>query len=177
MDKDGAEMKIKYLNEIKPHLFRGMVNEKCVLIKYTEWYGKAVHQLLADNRLAPELLATQQVGRFTAVVMVELESAVNIAEFLIKHHDQKSELLCQCKNVLEVLGTKNFVHGDLRPCNILVSERQVYITDFDWAGKENEVTYPLYLNHSEISWPHGAADGLGITSEHDRYWIEQLEKL
>jgi hypothetical protein len=175
--KDGVEMKIKYLKEIKPHLFKGVVDEKCVVIKYAERYSEAVHQLLADNGLAPELLATQQIGRFTAVVMVELENAINIEEFLIKHRDQKSELLLQCKKILEVLGAKNFVHGDLRPCNLLVSESQVYVTDFDWAGKENEVNYPLYLNHSEISWPHGASDGLKITSQHDKYWIEELEKV
>ena len=176
--EDKVERKIKYLKEIKPHLFEGMVDEKCVVIKYTEQYNADVHQLLADNELAPKLLVTRQIGRFTAVVMIKLENAINIEEFLIKHPERKPALLDQCKKVLQLLATNNFVHGDLRPCNLLVSEGQVYVTDFDWAGIENEVKYPLYLNHSEISWPNGvASDGLKITSEHDKYWIDQLESL
>ena len=37
---------------------------------------------------------------------------------------------------------------------------------FDWAGKEGEARYPSFLNHTNIQWPIGVADGYCITSEH-----------
>ena len=41
------------------------------------------------------------------------------------------------------------------------------LVDFDWAGKEGEVHYPMNVNRSDIKRPDGARDGQLIKKEHD----------
>lgn len=51
---------------------------------------------------------------------------------------------------------------------------QVYVVDFEWAGKEGEARYPLYINHANIQWPEGASDSKLITKAHDLHWVRVL---
>lgn len=46
---------------------------------------------------------------------------------------------------------KNFVHGDLRCPNIICDGEKVMIVDFNWAGKEGEVSYPRGQLASELT--------------------------
>lgn len=52
-------------------------------------------------------------------------------------------------------------------------DNRIAVLDFDWAGKVNEACYPYFLNNLDIAWPDGASDGLLITKEHDKYWMEE----
>ena len=42
---------------------------------------------------------------------------------------------------------EGFVHGDLRPANIIYKGDQVFLIGFDWAGKAGEASYPIDLDH------------------------------
>jgi hypothetical protein len=53
---------------------------------------------------------------------------------------------------------------------------QVYLVDFEWAGKAGAVTYPLFMNRETEKWPEGATDGQPITKRHDSDWVEKLTK-
>lgn len=46
--------------------------------------------------------------------------------------------------------------------------------DFEWAGKEGVVTYPLFMNRATETWPEGANDGQLIRKEHDLVWKNKL---
>ena len=58
------------------------------------------------------------------------------------------------------------VHGDLRFPNVLVKDKQVYIIDFEWAGKVGKACFPGIINREVFSNVGGKAGGL-ITQEMD----------
>lgn len=71
---------------------------------------------------------------------------------------------------LKKLHAENLVHGDLHDTNILVKKddrTKFMIIDFDWAGAENVVRYPSYVNYTNIKRPSDARDGLLIKAAHD----------
>jgi len=45
------------------------------------------------------------------------------------------------KAAIERLHASVYVFGDLRPPNIMFSDRKVLLVDFDWAGKHREVFF------------------------------------
>lgn len=76
-------------------------------------------------------------------------------------------------HALSVFGSPNqgSVHGDAREGNIMVRHEdgvfKIKFIDFDWAGQEGVTAYPLNMNHIQIAWPHGVADGLPMHQIHD----------
>ena len=61
---------------------------------------------------------------------------------------------------VNLLHQAGFVHGDdLRFNNIFVLADSVRITDFEWAGVIQQSIYPLFTNHTDLTWPVGARDG------------------
>lgn len=177
-----GEVKIHYIKEIKLHLFRATLiygngtSDDCI-VKFTERYGESVHKHLAEQKLAPKLHFTENIGQFTAVVMSEIKDAMDVRSYL-NTNGRSSDVKKQCYQIVDSLKKRKYVHGDLRPNNILVSEEggevRVRIIDFDWAGIANEQSYPSFMNHVDISWPEGARDGQPILLEHDKYWIDKL---
>jgi hypothetical protein len=64
---------------------------------------------------------------------------------------------------------EGWVHGDLRDANLIVGNEnpgQVMLVDFDWGGRNGQVSYPTALVHEELVKPGG---DLCITKEHDDY--------
>jgi hypothetical protein len=48
------------------------------------------------------------------------------------------------------------------------------LVDFDWAGENGKVRYPININTTDVKRPKGAVDGEPITVEHD---VEMLQYL
>ena len=46
-------------------------------------------------------------------------------------------------------------------------------SDFDWVGKDNEDTYPIYMNTQSIVWPDGMK---GMQKKYDDELFRLLEK-
>jgi hypothetical protein len=178
-DSDEGKMYIHYTGQIQLHLFRAIIKQvgksdaNCI-VKFTECYGEDVHKYLHEENLAPKLYFTQKIGQFTAVVMNEIKDAMDIQSYLKKFGDDESEIKNQCDHLIDCLNDRDMVHGDLRPNNILVKDGKVQVIDFDWAGEGQNVRYPSFMNHVDVSWPIGASDGQLIQHEHDKYWIDHL---
>ena len=87
-------------------------------------------------------------------------------------------LINNIRDVLKQLHQSNYVHGDLRDVNIIVSrsdETKFMLIDFDWAGKIGEVRYPPRVNRSRDLWrPDGAVDGALIQADHDMDMLNQI---
>ena len=77
---------------------------------------------------------------------------------------------------LTFLHKNGFVHGDLRPSNVFVSEvsAKALIMDFDEAGLAGSVSYPPNLNTKDITWPDDVTDGEPITKAHDEFMFNRL---
>ena len=82
---------------------------------------------------------------------------------------------------VDLLHSAGWVHGDLRDANILVKSDQVYLIDFEWAGKPgnpNPPRYPASLSEriwtTEIRLSRGINPGGLITMEHDKYMLSRL---
>lgn len=150
------DRQLTYVQEIQHHVFRCTItpeNTPCI-VKFCPCYCEQAHTVLAAKGYAPKLLHTEQFGMFVVVVMDEVPDAVNVAEYLKKHQDKRDNILTQCDRALDLLHESQFCHGDFRPSNILVTPTsKVHVIDFEWAGKEGEVTYPIFMNHSNIIWP------------------------
>ena len=139
----------KCISDVK-WLYSAEVNDKDVCVKFvSRRYGVEVHNFLAENGLAPKLLQISELpGGWIAIIM---ENIVNGKTLTRPVTQQVKESLVQ---VLQLMKTKSYVHGDLRPQNI-IRDNKVFVIDFDWAGKEGDATYPPTLNVSENDWAEG----------------------
>ena len=98
----------------KVHLLFDSVAMKKEIQVSLAWEGPDTYPVMKMRERKKRRLATST--NYHSKHVTTLENALDIEEFLITH-GQKSELL-----VLRVLSTENFVHRDLHPCNLLVSE-------------------------------------------------------
>ncbi|BDA51127.1 hypothetical protein COCOBI_18-0020 [Coccomyxa sp. Obi] len=152
---DGASL----FQSTKPQLF----------IKFCKRYSVPAHEALQAKGFAPRLFGCERLpGPWFMVVMEYLPCAR-----LWDHLDTMEMPRDKLRQAVEALHAADFVHGDLRSCNVLVDIEQVYLTDLEWAGKVGEAKYPFFMSHN-IAWPPGARDNWPITKEHDVYWMDHL---
>ncbi|KZS99426.1 uncharacterized protein LAESUDRAFT_765544 [Laetiporus sulphureus 93-53] len=151
-----------------------------IVVKFVERYGRNAHDLLAKEGLAPKLyyygdiwqdnpIANTGCGPRKMVVMEYITGRIATHADCATH--QKTLV-----RAVELLHKEELVHGDLRLPNIIVTDNShtpLKILDFDWAGKEGEVKYPMRLS-TNIGWPDSVVDLTLIKTEHDNYMFEQL---
>ena len=129
-------------------------------------YGEAVHKYLAEAGFAPKLIQCDLLpGGWYAVVMEKLNGD-SILTTAVSECDIKHSL----RAAVDLMHRKNYVHGDLRPQNLLIVDRSVHILDFDWADTENTATYPPELNENS-AWHHEVRPGGKIQKAHDLHLI------
>ncbi|KAJ3806878.1 hypothetical protein F5876DRAFT_995, partial [Lentinula aff. lateritia] len=122
-------------------------------------YGVEAHQVAADSGFTPALLSHFNLaGGWWLVVMENLESDFQPC-------DDFDILEPSCKDAIIEFHKMSFVHGDVRQKQ---DRWQCQIIDYDWAGREGEVVYPIGVYSIHIVWrPELHLDGQLITSEHD----------
>ena len=167
---------IQYERRLGVNLFCGVVNSSKVLIKFTHTYCAEAHKLLEEKRLSPRLYHVFESHNMKAIVMELLEGFRPIDVYLSSvGEEQRARAKINCLTALQVLHDNDYVHGDFRPCNILVlNDESIRIVDFDWSGKVGDAKYPLFMNRAEIEWPDGAWDGQCIEKVHDIYFCNKL---
>ena len=154
---------------------RSSDNKQCI-VKFVEKYGDNVHRYLLERGLAPELYDIVSVrGSWKAIIM-ELLPGTSLHSL----HDtdlgiEKTMKVIGClENIKRTLQGSPYVHGDLRPNNLIVTSdfNVVKVVDFDWAGEESKVSYPLNLNTIDIAWAIGVEPGGLIKKIHDSWMLE-----
>jgi hypothetical protein len=148
-----------------------------VVVKFTRTYGVEAHSLLAIHGFAPQLLHCERLaGGWFMVVMERLTdpwvNAYNMEPCLLNE-----ALGVELRSAVDLLHENHFVHGDLRSNNIFVNPEtmKISVVDFDWCGVADVAQYPPFMNHTDITWPEGAEDGLVLRPAHDLYWCEKFE--
>ena len=98
------------------------------------------------KQLAPKLISCSRLpGGWCAVIMEKIYGSM-------LNSPVSAEVKMALKTAVEVMHAKNFVHGDLRPQNILVVDNKVRLLDFDWAGNEGTARYPKSQNSLLAFW-------------------------
>ena len=138
-------------------------------------YPVELHNLLAKERMVPQLYGYQEFSGVHVVVMELLEDAEH---FNTKTHGHLQE---QVSAAAKRMHDDGWVHGDLRDANILVKSGKVYLIDFEWAGKPSKANpprYPASLNEQIwtqlVQYSEGIYPGGFITMEHDKYMLSRL---
>ena len=156
-----GELELTHVRKTK-HLrvFKACVNDKPVILKFSlGQYGLEVHDYLSSQGLAPKIVHAGTLPGGWHVVVMERFSGISLPEKI--NESQKAYLL----QVLACLDSKNFVHGDLRPPNILANNTIVQVIDFDWAGVQGTARYPATLNMSDFCGWHPDVKRGGDNSE------------
>ncbi|KAJ2915554.1 hypothetical protein MD484_g4881, partial [Candolleomyces efflorescens] len=153
-----------------------------VVVKFVERYGAEAHKVLSALNRAPALfyhgpiyptdsLASTGCLPRKMVVMQYIEGETC-------EDGVSDEVRVALKESVGYLHARGLVHGDIRTPNVIVERGEgseggrTRMLDFDWAGREGEVRYPLRL--SPGIWTGGVGDYKLILGVHD---VEMLERL
>ena len=169
-------------------------SDRKLVIKFVEQYGVEAHQLLADAGMAPRLLYCGLLDGECDVRIAGSRTRVNtttdglyacpvdmvVMEYIEGDTADKAPVLPKdirekTEKAIQKLHDGQLVFGDLRGPNVMVSGVEVFLIDFDWAGKVNEVRYPLNLSRS-VKWPKEAEEleMEYILMDHDWFMLDQL---
>jgi hypothetical protein len=179
-DGTGQQIDFEYQSRIPEKLvFFVKANQESLpplCVKFVRRYSPDAHLLLAQAGHAPELRSfTPLPGGWHMVVM-----DASRCSLLSKIGRQSRTIVLPIVNkAVGLLHKHNFVHGDIRDCNILAygdkeDNAIIHIIDFDWAGKAGEATYPMRVNTKSVWRPPGVADGELITPQHDLQMVARL---
>ncbi|KAI6113728.1 hypothetical protein EDD16DRAFT_1864824, partial [Pisolithus croceorrhizus] len=114
---------------------------KEIMVKFTRHYSSEPHMYCADRGCAPALLGFERLpGVFFGIAMEYVASAfpISVSPYTEKHREWATRL----RKLVESFRAEGLVHGDLRYSNIVCDQDRVMLIDFDWGGKEGEVSYP-----------------------------------
>ena len=165
---------------------------KNVVVKFVDRYGLAAHKTLAQLGMAPHLYYFGDIngGKDTQTEHEEILTHGlydgPLKMVVMEHIDGKefddvypAAVLEKIRNMVAKLHEQGFVHGDLRDTNAFVRKHQdrwdCQFIDYDWAGREGEVVYPIGVYSSSLVWrPERYMDGQVITTEHDRRTVDEF---
>jgi hypothetical protein len=177
MPLDGSEKcRFKYRSQLDKLIFFGEAdNGDIICIKFVRQYSKEVHLHCASLGFAPALRAFESIpGGWYMVVMDALDKEyVMLSSISIDR-----QILDDIRAKVMSIHQAGFVHGDIRDANLMVKRKQggpFMLIYFDWAGKIEEVRYPIDTDRGDGLWrPDGASDGNFITVDHDIQMLEYL---
>ncbi|KAH8986809.1 hypothetical protein EDB86DRAFT_2809337 [Lactarius hatsudake] len=153
-----------------------------IVVKFVQRYNAEAHRLLATAGLAPEIFYSPTehpdlVG-LTMVVMEFIDGKP--AHQHCGSLQLPPSISDQLKKALEILHENNFVFGDFRYPNIMITkDGRVRLIDFDWCGVHGEDTYPVSLNDARdaangIDWHPGVERGGEMRKEHDSFMLKRM---
>ena len=155
---------------------RSSDNKQCIVKFVEEKYGDNVHIYLFGKGLAPELYDIVSVrGSWKAIIMELLPgTSLHSLHGTDMDNEKIMKVICCLENIKKTLQGSPYVHGDLRPNNLIVTSdfNVVKVVDFDWAGEESMVSYPLNLNTIDIAWASGVEPCRPITKKHDSWMLD-----
>lgn len=140
-----------------------------VLVKFCKSYSQDAYGYLASKSSAPKFIALEQLtDGWLMVVMEYVDGCLGDAA--------TEKPFTALRNAVHTLHEAGFVHGDLRPNNIILTSDSVRIIDFEWpwAGVAEQAVHPFLMNHTDVKWPEGARDGQPIKQDHDMWWVDLL---
>ena len=152
-------------------------------VKFTRRYSEDAHRFLAQLGYAPRLRAVMRLSGGWNMVVMNYSDYTQLCDPMLQISDElRHTIMAKVSEVVQKLHDAGFVHGDIRPLNILVDCRtltskdgiKIHFIDFDWAGRQGEAVYPIRVNRVTVWRPEGASDGKPILVEHDMAMVNSL---
>ncbi|KAG0697439.1 hypothetical protein DFH29DRAFT_946507 [Suillus ampliporus] len=131
---------------------------------------------MAEAGFAPKLLYYGKIGVGTEEMPWYGDLQMVVMEYVdgmtVHRAPQLPSNFCkELTKAIEYCHRKGFVFGDLRKPNVMITQDdKVQLIDFDWAGCEGKVTYPVFIS-PDIVWPKGVQGLEPILQQHDREMI------
>ena len=164
-------------------------NKEPVIVKFVQSYSHSAHSCMATARFAPVIYGIVKITKSWHLVIME-DLPASEWKSIKKGSKPTAEHKTNLQRAISHLHNNGFVHGDLRPNNILFNEtdksvmvKWIYnnsynfeILDWDWAGHldNDKPRYPVDINMKGIKWPPGVAPNALITKEHDLAWVAEF---
>jgi hypothetical protein len=153
---------------------------KPAVVKFVQGaYGSVVQHNLAQQGFAPKILYEQELVAWRMILMDRAEGRCYAS--LSCNAAQADVVKSAVGVILDYMATNRFVHGDIRSSNLFIDlsqyPRQVgtQLVDFDWAGQQGHVNYPIDVNTVQVSRADGVVPLGPIEPEHDRYMAGTLQ--
>ena len=190
---DGAVVKFAYQEPLErnvscvTYLAKTIeASPKHIVVKFVTSYGVDAHQHMASIGFAPQLLyhgkinvdVDTDIPLYGDLRMVVMEYVQGLTfEEALKQKTVFAKFKTDLGQALDQLHSAGYVFGDLRRPNVIVTPHgrrsTAQLIDFDWAGKEGEVKYPVSIS-SSIDWPAGVQGLAPILKEHDHVMLGWL---
>ncbi|KAF8547814.1 hypothetical protein OG21DRAFT_1392989, partial [Imleria badia] len=111
-----------------------------LVIKLTRSYSPELHSFCACRNYAPKLYAYERLAGGIIAVVMEYITGKPLTSPAPAHLQDK--WTHDLQEMVKTMHDEDYVHGDLRPPNILCVEDRVMVFDFDWGGKVGKASYP-----------------------------------
>ena len=152
-------------------------DDRC--IKFSQSYSTVVHKKYEENGFAPALYESTKRGKWTIIEMEFLVGYEQISILNSKYSSsQVQQLITKLKDLRAYIENGQYVHGDLRPPNIMVrfenGNVDVKVVDFAWAGFADKVYYSPNLSKSAFSAVTSCKPCIPIQIQHDVDWLNYI---
>ncbi|TDL22382.1 hypothetical protein BD410DRAFT_788650 [Rickenella mellea] len=182
VDSAAEECEITYTKHPRPDnlVFFGKVKDVAVCIKFTTSYSKEAHLHCASLGLAPKLLGFEELPNGWCMVVMDRidDEYIGLDDTWSNSIPLHIGLRDSITNALASLHQAGYVHGDFRAANVMVrrdGREGLMLIDFDWAGRDGEVCYPMNVNSGRDLWrPEGSVDEAPILGGHDVEMVQHV---
>jgi len=151
------------------------LSESAIYVKFSQRYSIDLHKICASHGLAPKVLGFQLLGGgWFAVAMEKFETV----DPRTTSFPEAGEWEGRFRELVNDFHGKGFVHGDLRLANFVFTKSgnawRMVLVDFDWGGKEGEVTFPPEPLNEELGVSNNLLYNRQITKDHDRECLSRV---
>jgi hypothetical protein len=157
-----------------------------VVVKFVTRYNEVAHQILAKNKLAPQLYEYYDYGHVVGwrkMVVMERVKGQPMSE--CEEGSLPRSVFDNIRTAVKLLKENRFVFGDLRATNVMVippdrtkgeREPQAVLVDFDWVDTDGRGTYPPHTNVdlTGVEWHKDVMPRKKMRHEHDDYAYDTL---
>ena len=128
-----------------------------IIVKFTRRYSIELHAFCAERGHAPRILGFGSIpGGWSITAMDYISASMHPSESLNR------ALRDKWKDDLRTLVTsfhrEELVHGDLRKPNMICSDENIMLLDFDWGGRVGKASYPRGWLNRELTDGRESAD-------------------
>ncbi|KAF8123121.1 hypothetical protein EV363DRAFT_1229258 [Boletus edulis] len=158
------QMKEFIAKDVKRHVYLASSSSGDLVIKLTRSYSPELHAFCARFGHAPKLYAYERLAGGIIAIAMEYVNG----EMLAPTSDPALQVkwITTLQGIVGNMHENEFVHGDLRPPNIMVVKDEVMLLDFDWGGKVGEARYPPVRLHPQLEEGRSMSS-VDITKEDD----------